>query len=283
MHWSIAPTLVKKASRAVQVVKKGAVFRQRKKLHRRNLKVQPEVAEIIQLRRVVVLHKRHKTTRQRRKRAKISLGRAPEAWNCVCILKKQEHKSVPLVVRTHEVENVISDIAEESYPGLHAPVVLVLRHKRVPVEKAQEKPAHVPIAFAGAVENVFFCKLASFLCCYLLVDPAGVQPMRPRDLSKAEPSVGNESDHRLHQLHVKRLVVQEHPVVVEPVIVAIFDRLNGLEQLIDLVVSAKHKICSVGARSGARFLNDNGSGSRNIPFYLVCVFPASYVPVPQID
>lgn len=179
------------------------------------------------------------------------LDAVPEGGDGVVVLVQTQHEAVHLVVLLHESERVKRNVAQELNARLDAPIVLVVHHERVAEKEARLVTAHVPVALRIPVDDLLLTHILAHLLGLLLVNPLRVGPV----LFRNEAVVGGSRDECRGDLLeglIKRLVVQEYPVVVVVPVEAILHLSDGSGHVPHVVVAGQcHKGRIHAGRNGS--------------------------------
>lgn len=151
------------------------------------------------------------------------LGNAvPEGRDSLEVLVKAEHEAVLLVVLVHEAERIVVDVAVELDARLDAPVVVVVHHEGLAEEEAGLKTAHVAVADTVTVDDLALSHVLANLFGLLLVDVRRERPVLGRNLAIVRLA-GDKRGGNLLEGFIKRLVVEEDPVVVVAAVETVLD------------------------------------------------------------
>lgn len=101
----------------------------------------------------------------------------PESRNSIEIFIQTQNEAILLVVFLHESERVEADVTEQFNAGLHAPIILVVQHQRVPEEESGLVTAHVSVTLGIAVNDFPLAHVLTHLFGLLLIDPLRIRPM----------------------------------------------------------------------------------------------------------
>lgn len=179
------------------------------------------------------------------------LDAVPEGGDGVVVLVQTQHEAVHLVVFLHEAERVKGNVTQQLDAGLDTPIVLVVHHERVAEKEARLVAAHVPVAFRIPVDDLLLAHILAHLFSLLLVNPLRVRPV----LLRNEAVVGGSRDERrgdLLESLIKRLVVEENPVVVVVPVEAVLHLSNGFGHVPHVVVAGQcHKGRIHAGRNGS--------------------------------
>lgn len=154
MNRRIAPALVEETTSPVQVLEIGLILLAAEEVHVANLKVRPEVACRVSIGRLGVLRAdpvirnpfQHVVLVQvRRIRGHELLGLGPKRLDGLRSVVEIDGEAVGLVVVLHVPEHVVINVAEELDLGLNAPVVPIIRERRVLVEHAAVPTTHLMV------------------------------------------------------------------------------------------------------------------------------------------
>lgn len=176
------------------------------------------------------------------------LGAIPKGGDGVDVLIQTENEAVLLTTFLHDTEGIVVNIAVELDGGLNAPVVLVVHHEGVAEEEAGLEAAHVTVANGVTVDNLPLLHVLAHLLGFFLVNPLGERPMFHRDLAIESVSRNQRAGYLLECV-VKRLIIEEDPVVVVTAVEAVFDLTNGASNLPDVGVSGKGDKSGVDTRT----------------------------------
>lgn len=248
MHRRISPSFVEEPALLVEEVEVGLVGLASPEVHVGNLKIGPEMAQVVGV-AVVVGNKVHKVVLVQVLGVQFDelLGGLPQGLDGSVELVNGNGEPVKLVFRGQCLERVVFHIAPEIYMGLHPPVVLVVKHERVLEKEAGIESAHVSIRLAVGVDDAICGHSVSFLFGEILVDEVRIRPMFFRDETELRLATDGPA-YTVFELLSKRLVVQENPVVVEiPVetVLQVPDRLQGVLQVL---VTTQRQHCRVLSR-----------------------------------
>lgn len=179
------------------------------------------------------------------------LRAVPQSRNGLDVFIQAEHEAVLFVVLLHELERIFMNIAKEFDAWLDSPVVLVLKHQRVTEEETRLEATHVAITDRIAVDDLPSTHIFADSFGLLLINPAWERPLFGRYLSiMGLPGCQRSCD--LFESLVKRLVVQEDPVIVVISVESVFDLPYGTSNLPKIRISGqsnKRCVCTL-SRSG---------------------------------
>ena len=147
VHGRVAPTLVEKATVAVEGVEVINVRVRAQPVEVPDLEVGPEVAVVVGV-AAVITQEAHRVVVGDVLRVRLDelLHALPQRGDRLDVLVQAEHEAVLLAVLRHELERVVADVAVELDARLHTPVPFVLHHQWVSEEEAGFVATHVAIA-----------------------------------------------------------------------------------------------------------------------------------------
>lgn len=166
------------------------------------------------------------------------LDAIPESGDGLDVLVQAKNEAVLLVVLVHEAEGVVVDVAEQLDAGLHTPVVVVVEHELLSEEETGLKSAHVAVADAVAIDDLFGSHVLAHLLGLLLVDVRRERPMLLGNQAVVRLA-RNQRGSNLFKRLIKRLVIEEYPVVVVSPVEAVLDLTDGLCNLPDVTIASQ--------------------------------------------
>lgn len=243
---SITPTLVEESTVVIEVVEVAGVGIATEPVEITDFEVRPEVAVVVGV-AAIVTEEGHGVVfgNVLRKLLDESLGRVPEGRNRLDIFVQTEHEAVLLVIVADKLEGVVADVAEKLNARFDAPVVAELLHDRVLEEEAGFVATHMSVADRVTVDDFLASHFFAGGLGLVLVDKVGIGPVLGGDLA-IMCLAGGQSRGNLLECIVKRLVVQEDPVVVIVAVEAVLDLANGTGNLPDVGVTGKRHKGGIG-------------------------------------
>ena len=154
MHRSITPAFIKEPSRSVKMLKVILVSLATPKVHIGNLKVAPKMTGRVTVGLEVVVWSsvRVRQPFQRvvavymlRVRGEKLDGLGPERRNALWAVVEVDGEPICLVMVLHPSEDIVIDVTEEVYLGLHSPVIASICQRRMFVEQATVPSAHLMV------------------------------------------------------------------------------------------------------------------------------------------
>ena len=153
------------------------------------------------------------------------LDTIPKRWNGLDILVQTKNKTVFLALVFHLLEWIVVNVAEELNAGLYSPVVFELVHQLVSEEESRLEATHMAVADGIAVDDLALGHVLSRLLCLFLINEVGERPLFFRNKTIV-CFARDERSRDAFEIVVKRLVVEEHPVVVIIPVESILDLAN---------------------------------------------------------
>lgn len=151
----------------------------------------------------------------------------------------------------HELERIIVNVTEQLDAGLNTPVIFIVLEKIMSEEEATLKTTHVAVRDGVTVDDLVSLHLVSHLGGLVLINPVRERPVLSWDLAierLAADKVGSDA----LEVGIERLVVEEHPVVVELAIEPVLNLSDTLRNVPDVIVSGQGNKGSLDALSGSR-------------------------------
>lgn len=186
VNWSIAPSFIVKAARAIQMIEVSRVLLTPEELHITDLKVGPEVASRVPIcifgvlwsQLVVCQPVQHIVVGQISGVCGKELLRLwPESWDTLGSVEKVDGETVCDVAVFYESEHIVVNVTEELNLGLDTPIVTVVLKGRVLIEQATVPAAHLMVGYLVAILNALLLQHLGGLAEEVHVDPIGDIPV----------------------------------------------------------------------------------------------------------
>lgn len=165
-----------------------------------------------------------------------ALGLGPQGRQGRGCVVDVDCEAVRLVMILHVPEDVVVDVAEEMYVGLHPPVVVHILQRRLRREEARVPSAHLMVADLVRILHIVFRKYLGRLFKQIKVDPRRCGPMLFRYLFEDDLSTSLAA-HSVLEGFSEGLVVKKGPRIVELGIECAFEVSHRLEHLVELRVA----------------------------------------------
>lgn len=255
VDWRIAPSLIKEAACAVEMVEIVFVGLAAPEIHVCDFKVAPEMAGAVAIGLEVMFGPSLAVNNpvhgivlvQVVVVAGEELYRfGPEGGDAIGGVVQVDGEAVRLVVVLHEAEDIVIDVTEEMDLGFDAPVVLHVLQGGMLVEHARVPTAHLVVAEHVGILDIVLLQYVGALDKQVLVDPAGHLPVLLWHNLVAHLGLGGGA-RGLFELFGKGNVVEEGPGVVELVVPSPFEILHGLEDAGQLFIADEREQGGVDA------------------------------------
>lgn len=165
VHRSIAPSLVEEPTSPIQMIEIILVCLAAPEAQIRNLKIAPEVTGAVPIRLYVVLWPARAVGQPIHRIILVQALRVlchklhrlrPQRGDGVRRVVQVDGEPVGLVVILHVSEDIVVNVAEEVYVGLHPPIILHVFECWVLVEEPAVPSAHLVVRHHAAVLDVLF-------------------------------------------------------------------------------------------------------------------------------
>lgn len=180
------------------------------------------------------------------------LDAIPETRNGVLILVQRYNEAVFLFLGAHESEGVLRNVTEVLDVWLDSPVVIVVFQQVVAEEEAGFVATHMAVTDRAAVNHTlhFLAGLGSLV----LINPRRETPVLLGYFA-VMGSARRQSGRDLFEFVIEVVIVEENPVIVVIAIKSVFDLMDGISDLVDVMVTSE-------CNEGGVFLWTSGCGVR---------------------
>ena len=245
MDWGVAPSLVEKASSAVQMRKVILICLAAPEIHVCNFKIAPEMACTVSVCFAIVLWPQFAVDEPIQcvvfmevlwMRGEEFDGLRPKCGDRLRRVEYIDVEAIGFVVVLHVMENVVVDVAEEFDLGFDAPIVADVFELRMMIEHATVPPTHLVIRNFVGVLHVLFLEYFDRLLVDIIIDPGWDGPVIAWDSMIVALRLGLGLSF-LFELLGERDIVEECPRIVKFGVPRSLEIAHGREEIFKLSVS----------------------------------------------